>query len=307
MLNKQFYKTTKKLMDTYQLDVMADILLARDDMVIFYTDRHNAEEILLEVISGNLNTIGFEDAPQIRLQTIFDAFDYNNKYGEINGKSEYYHHIYDQVHDFSSPKDISFPIIHKGVRKWLRFNIYPSKKHDSISIFSITDVTLLHTQEEETFGKTHIDSLTKLLNKYAFDHHYGKYYLLPGFHVMYMDLDDFKDVNDRHGHIVGNLCLRAVADLLKSYENDMIRFYRLGGDEFIGLLVASDDDIKILANNIIEGVKHIRINDIDRTLTLSMGVMKANQSDDLARKADRLMYEVKRMGKNRFLYDVETV
>lgn len=305
-MNKlRFEKALETLNNTYNLDIINDILLARDDMVILYADTTDTYDVNLVVVAGSLTTIGFDDADQIALETIFSAFDFNNKYGEINGKKEYYKNIYAQIHDFGEPKDVSFPIIIKGIRKWLRFNIIPAKRNQHVSIFSITDVTTLHTQEEETFGKTHIDSLTKLLNNYAFDHHYGRYYKMPGFHVMYIDLDDFKNINDTYGHSVGNLYLQAVANILKGLEKEFIRFYRIGGDEFIGLLIGSESEIKELASKIIDKVKQISILDIDCTLTLSMGVMRANQSNDLARKADKLMYSVKKMGKNNFLYQIE--
>ncbi len=303
--NKYFNLATKRLKNDYQLDVIEDILLARQERIILFADCRNPSDIELEVVTGSLTVIGFDEDRSIKLSTILSAFDYNNSYGYVAGKEAYFQRVYDQLHDFKTPKDVSFPIIYKGVRRWLRFNIFPSVKNEHISIFTVTDVTIMHTQEEETFYKTHTDALTQLFNKYTFDYHYGLKYQKPDFHVMFMDLDNFKEINDKYGHSIGNICLVEFANLLKSYQSSDNHFYRLGGDEFIGLVIGTSEEIIALSSKIMDGIRQLTIKDTDIKLTLSMGVMKATKSDDLARKADSLMYEVKASGKNNFLYGIE--
>jgi diguanylate cyclase (GGDEF)-like protein len=306
MKNKYFNDASNRLKGDFQLDVIEDILLARQERIVLFADCKNPLDVELEVVTGSLDVIGFEDAKSIKLSTILGAFDYNNSYGYVAGKEAYFQGVYQELHDFKTPKDVSFPILHNGVRKWLRFNIFPSTKQEHISIFTVTDVTILHTQEEETFYKTHTDSLTQLFNKYTFDYHYGLKYYKPGFHVMFMDFDNFKNINDRYGHSIGNVCLVEFGKLLKSLQYNDNHFYRLGGDEFIGLLIGSSEEILALSNKIMDGVRHLKILDTDIRLTISMGVMKATKSEDLARKADSLMYEAKAMGKNHFLYAIES-
>lgn len=306
MKNKYFLEASQRLRDDYHLDVIEDILLARQERIILFADCKNPSDIELEVVTGSLDLIGFEDAKSIKLSTILAAFDYNNSYGYVAGKEAYFQGVYHELYDFKTPKDVSFPIMYNGIRKWLRFNIFPSSKQENISIFTVTDVTVLHTQEEETFYKTHTDSLTQLFNKYTFDYHYGLKYYKPGFHVMFMDFDNFKNINDRYGHAIGNVCLVEFGKLLKSLQYNDNHFYRLGGDEFIGLLIGSSEEILNLSNKIMAGVRELKINNTDIQLTISMGVMKSTKSEDLARKADSLMYEVKASGKNNFLYAIES-
>lgn len=303
--NKYFEIAATKLKNHYALDVIEDVLLARQERIILFADCSDSNSIELQVITGNLEILGFEDAPSIQLSTLLNTFDYDNSYGYVAGKEAYYKAIYTQLHDYTQAHDVSFPIIHNGARKWLRFNYFPSAKLPNIVIFTAMDVTQLHTQEEETFLKTHTDSLTQLFNKYTFDYHYGLKYMKPGFHVMFMDLDNFKDVNDRYGHAIGNICLSRFASILKTLQTDQNHFYRLGGDEFIGLLVGSSEEIQVLADKIMEATRLLKIEGTDIKLTLSMGVMKATKSHDLARKADSLMYKVKASGKNSYLYRIE--
>jgi diguanylate cyclase len=305
MKNKYFIEAQEELRKQYNIDVIDDVLLARKDKVTLYADHSKTDAIELKVISGNLETIGFDDQKSIHLSSIIDVFDFDNKYGKVTGKKDYFEETFRQIHDFSEPKDVSFPIISKQGRKWIRFNIHPLDKTPHISIFTIMDVTKLHTQEEETYAKTHIDPLTELFNKYTFDFHYGRVYLLPGFHVMFMDLDNLKEINDTYGHAIGNACLVAFAKLLKTHETEKNLFYRLGGDEFVGLLNGTTEEMTALAESIINQTREIQIPGYDIRLTASMGVMKAHQSEDLARKADDLMYQVKKAGKNNFLYKIE--
>jgi diguanylate cyclase len=305
-MNNKYYKCAEeKLRAKYNLDLYEDIFLMQKDLIISFIDTSNLNYLNLEIICGNLELIAFDDQPSILLSTILDAFDYNNTYGKVAGREKYYQQIYNQIYNFSKIRDVSFPIIHNGIRKWIRFNLFPSIKHSHIEIVYITDVTKLHTQEEETFGKSHIDSLTNLFNRYTFDYDYGQIYLLPGFHVMFMDIDNFKVFNDKHGHHTGNYVLQTFAKILENISNNRTRFYRLGGDEFVGLIIGSTDEVKYMANQIIEQTRMIEINQGNAQITVSIGVMKANKSQDLARKADQLMYKAKSMGKNQFIYEIE--
>jgi len=303
--NKFFLKASQRLKKDYQIDVIEDILLARIEHVIMFADCSNKSDIELEVVIGSLTYIGFEDVSSIKLSTILEYFDYANSYGYVAGREAYYQSIYQKIHDFKSTKDISFPIIYNGVRRWLRFNISPISKHENISVFTVTDVTTVLAQEEKIYYKTHTDSLTQLFNKYTFDHHYGIKYFRPGFHVMFMDIDNFKNINDTYGHTVGNECLIELGKLLKKYQSKDNHFYRLGGDEFIGLLIGDGDEIESMSHNILNEIRNLKIQDTDIKLTVSMGVIKATKSEDLARKADSLMYVVKSSGKNNLLYKIE--
>lgn len=129
--------------------------------------------------------------------------------------------------------------------------------------------------------------------------------MMPDFHVMYLDLDDFKPINDRHGHALGNEYLMAFANILKSYQQGYNQFYRMGGDEFVGLFWGSDEDIKTIAKSIIHETQMIKFPPDERGITVSIGIMKATKRHDVIRKADKILYDVKNKGKNRFEYVVE--
>ncbi len=124
--------------------------------------------------------------------------------------------------------------------------------------------------------------------------------------VLFMDLDDFKVINDSLGHEVGDQVLLAVAERL---ENSMLAeetLARFGGDEFTVLLedVASPSDAARVAERIEEALRApFVLRGRDRFVTTSVGIALGGQGEerpgDLLRNADLAMYQAKAKGKNR--------
>lgn len=151
------------------------------------------------------------------------------------------------------------------------------------------------------------DGLTGVLNKASFHDRMAKRIARmrgteAGFILCYMDLDGFKQVNDRHGHSAGDDILRifanAAVDAIR--ENDL--FARIGGDEFVALLsiptVEEGDHVASLVHRRISAL----LAKTGLPVSCSMGalVATADQLDPLeaaVQLADSLMYEVKRTGK----------
>jgi diguanylate cyclase (GGDEF)-like protein len=128
------------------------------------------------------------------------------------------------------------------------------------------------------------------------------------FTVVYIDLDDFKKVNDRFGHSIGDEVLRVfVAEIRKQLrKTDIVS--RLGGDEFALLLPETEQEAgRVVVEKIRAGLQDITKRK-NWPVTISMGVViyKATPrtADDLIRMADELMYSVKVHGKNGVGYSV---
>lgn len=124
--------------------------------------------------------------------------------------------------------------------------------------------------------------------------------------VMLMDLDNFKAVNDKHGHNVGDEILIAVCEAINQQIRQSDVFSRWGGEEF--LLIAPEteiDDAKKLAERIRAAVADVDHPSVEQ-VTISVGVAEyANEPtwDAVVERADRAMYKAKKNGRNR----VETV
>jgi diguanylate cyclase (GGDEF)-like protein len=151
------------------------------------------------------------------------------------------------------------------------------------------------------------DALTNVLNARAFADRLGqelernRRYPRP-LALIYLDLDDFKVINDTHGHQTGDAVLRLVADAMRTSVRIADVVGRLGGDEFAVLMPETDAPLadaaakRLVASlrNVFKGTPNV---------TASIGVVACTateaSTDDLLRRADQAMYDAKRAGKDR--------
>ncbi len=124
----------------------------------------------------------------------------------------------------------------------------------------------------------------------------------------YIDIDAFKDVNDRFGHVIGDKLLCSVVNRAKRHLRKTDIIARLGGDEFVILFPETDQNTAQIA---VPKLQKILLDEMVRnhwSVTFSIGVLtclKATSStDELIKRADNLMYSVKKNGKNAIAYAV---
>ena len=120
--------------------------------------------------------------------------------------------------------------------------------------------------------------------------------------LMYMDLDDFKVINDTHGHQTGDAVLRLVADAMRRSVRQADVVGRLGGDEFAVLMPETDAKLAdAAAKRLVAGLRTVFKG--TPNVTASIGVVACTatdaNTDDLLRRADQAMYDAKKMGKDR--------
>ncbi len=183
-----------------------------------------------------------------------------------------------------------------------------------ISGFHI-DIENRKIQEEQIKTLAYFDNTTKLPNRAMF------YEIMKntlkcareeqqqGF-VLYMDIDNFKIINDTFGHEFGDIILGRVANRLKTLENIPKRVFRLSGDEFIIILPKySEQNTKEIANKVQDiMIKPFIIDENEIQISMSIGLAlypnDATSADELLRKADLAMYKAKEFGKNQYqLYE----
>lgn len=122
--------------------------------------------------------------------------------------------------------------------------------------------------------------------------------------LLYLDLDNFKQVNDRHGHIEGDRVLQRVADALRVCLRAADVPARLGGDEFAALLWQSDaEGASAVAERLQEAVKKIAPDYPLCNFGASVGIAwfekPPQDATEVVRRSDEAMYEAKRAGKGR--------
>ena len=126
-----------------------------------------------------------------------------------------------------------------------------------------------------------------------------------GLAVIALDLDNFKAINDLHGHETGDVVLQRFSDSVRSCIRGEDLFARVGGEEFVVVLPDSSPDIaRQLAERIRAQVEGLEFSPRDARVrvTVSLGVGASTQRHGfqaLMRVADRALYEAKRLGRNR--------
>ena len=123
------------------------------------------------------------------------------------------------------------------------------------------------------------------------------------FSIAYIDLDNFKAVNDTRGHVTGDRLLRLVAEIMLSNSRRIDITARMGGDEFIILLPDADEDSAI---GVLERIRAKLLDAMalnDWPVTFSIGIMTFHRPPgsvtEMIKKADAVMYEVKKAGKDK--------
>jgi diguanylate cyclase (GGDEF)-like protein len=158
-----------------------------------------------------------------------------------------------------------------------------------------------------------MDPLTKIVNRRYFfkladnEISKSKRYERP-FSVSYIDIDNFKNVNDRFGHKAGDNLLRTVTDTISKNIRSTDIFARLGGDEFILLFPEIKADEAREAVCKLQKLLMTAMKNNRWPVTFSFGVVtfltSPGNPDNMIMKADRLMYSAKKAGKNLIKYEI---
>jgi diguanylate cyclase (GGDEF)-like protein len=173
----------------------------------------------------------------------------------------------------------------------------------------VTVLTLrIKAQLDRERNLARVDALSKVHNVRSFREHaeaeierarrYGRH-----FSLVYLDLDNFKQVNDTLGHAAGDALLCSVADILTSSTRTVDIVARLGGDEF-ALLLPETGSAGTWA--LLQRIRHALINEMAKNsypVTASMGAVAFNEApaslEEALKKADEAMYFSKQHGKDR--------
>jgi len=179
---------------------------------------------------------------------------------------------------------------------------------------TIKDITQRKKNEEEIRRLIITDELTEIYNHRHFirelTHEVDKanrYH--TSFSLLFVDIDNFKDFNDRFGHLEGDNLLKSVADLIKKVVRSPDLIFRYGGEEYTVLMPSTElNQALVVAERLCRTVAetsfcvYVQTKPIEVHKTLSIGVAEFSPGDDanlMIKKADQAMYRAKNLGKNR--------
>ena len=192
------------------------------------------------------------------------------------------------------------------MKRYIQIN---DRKDQDITLGVMIDITTSYIKRKKIEIERDVDELTQIynrnglkikINKLLEDKNIAQYALI------FIDLDDLKQVNDVYGHYCGDLYLKQMTNVLKTISGEKCLVGRLGGDEFIAFFHHYDSMEKL--NNDINQLNEIRdqivllADDHSVNLAFSYGVCYGTEGTDLQRMieiADYKMYENKRKRKGR--------
>lgn len=132
--------------------------------------------------------------------------------------------------------------------------------------------------------------------------------------LLFLDLDGFKTVNDTHGHHIGDVLLRTVAQRLVGCLRSSDTVARLGGDEFVVLLpgIPSISDVIVVADKILltlaqSFVLEGKTMSVSTSIGISIYPIDSSESTELIRQADQAMYRAKQAGKNCYAFSLQSL
>jgi len=189
-----------------------------------------------------------------------------------------------------------------------------TQKVDFLGEFSssFNEMTLrLLNYNNELVRMANFDALTEVPNRhslYSFldEAFYNFKSFGTPFSILMIDIDDFKKVNDTHGHDIGDLVLVNISKALRNQFRSTDIFARYGGEEFLAVLsnIELDCALRIAERlNKIIGENHIDAgNNLSLHITISIGVSQVLSKDtccqDIIKRSDTALYEAKKTGKN---------
>ncbi|MCG7342960.1 EAL domain-containing protein [Sporosarcina sp. ACRSL] len=187
-------------------------------------------------------------------------------------------------------------------------------EEDELLLIVMRDISERKDAEKAVYQLAFHDSLTKLPNRRSLMNELrneivNRKLSKSPFYVLFLDLDNFKQINDHWGHEAGDIVLKAAAKRICSVIRSTDIAARFGGDEFVIILkdVQDEKDVITIVEAIVDQIQN-PINEIgqDVKLTCSIGVAHypthGQSSEELIKNADTALYYVKERGKNDYMF-----
>lgn len=206
-----------------------------------------------------------------------------------------------------------------GDWKWIRCSGLVAERDDAgrarRAIGTNLDVSERKAAEDKIRQLAYYDSLTGLPNRRLLVDRLGQVLVHAKRHsrsiaVLFLDLDNFKTINDTLGHDAGDQLLKQVADRLRGCIRAGDTISRQGGDEFVIVLaeVTQSEDASKVAQKIIDSLgATVQLGGTALSVTTSIGISvyvpgEDADYDDLMKRADAAMYDAKRAGRNQYCF-----
>ncbi|MDF2673456.1 MAG: putative secreted protein, partial [Clostridiales bacterium] len=226
--------------------------------------------------------------------------------------------VFEKMHDHVKNKTPNYKFKYRlqtknGEYKWVQASgkaLFDGNGQIYFKAGSLKDITEIKEYEEKLTHLAYHDQLTGLKNSRSMKECFRT--LANGnrknISLLYIDIDNFKYINDTLGHSFGDLLLISISERLDKYQMDNCNLYRLGGDEYIILFDSYDaiGDVEKLAVKVLkEFNSSFEIEKINLFVKISMGISiypdHGNCIDEMLKNADIAVHKAKELGRNRII------
>ncbi|MGA1845536.1 GGDEF domain-containing response regulator [Deferribacter abyssi] len=219
------------------------------------------------------------------------------------------HYVYVIIVTGKSDKDDTLEALHKGADDYI---VKPfSFKELKVRLFSAERIIKLENKLKEAYEKlyneTIHDFLTGILNRRSIINELNNLYRQPEVEIglIIIDIDNFKNINDTYGHLVGDEVLKDISRIISQTLRKTDFVGRYGGEEFLVILpyLNINESYKI-AERIRKNIENnsFHIGNLELKITVSLGVSsvkKYENLNDALEAADKALYNAKKSGKNK--------
>jgi len=224
-----------------------------------------------------------------------------SSYKQTNGKFEELKKLQQETLDEFKPHFIDMPTI---IQKFDDIQTHMTQEIQKANEI----IHMLSSQIKDLEEDSNIDALTKVFNRKALNK-YLDYITKKGsleheLHLLILDIDDFKTINDTYGHVAGDKILIFISNLLRKTLRDGDKIFRYGGEEFIVILNRIDSKkCQEIAKRILQSISTntLLYKGHSVSVTMSIGAtkyIKGDTPESLIERADRALYKSKSEGKN---------
>lgn len=293
------------LKNEFNIDFYDEIAFSSIRRVSFVIDI-DEKPLMCRVVTGQLSSVSLPDWSYFPVNDLFQYVDENNLLAEVEGRHNFIQNIRQKFNTFDQELYLYIPVKRNFEPLWLYMSFTRHLVHGKhfvfaqvVRIYEQTPVEIIHYQ------KTYQDPLTKLFTRETLKLHMNNLSSTDNAYVMYLDVDDFKYINDQYGHQTGDQFLIDIANYFIGKWEYNVLYYRLGGDEFFMYCYDHTlEQIETRAKQLIYDIENL--NDISKTIgvSVSIGIVKITDQNkgyhSLLNLGDKTMYVSKAKGKGSY-------
>lgn len=288
----------------YGIDFNPNTILDLTIKVTFYFDLYDPNR-LVSIISGNMKEVGLPDLKSFEINQLTSYVETDNKLAEVEGKNNFIETLKKKIKRMDKELFLYIPIKQPGKPIWLFISFHViSEIKDTHKLVLGKVIRVLEDTPDEIiyYQKTHQDALTRLFTRETLKKHISYLKTIENSFGLYIDIDDFKKINDHYGHDHGDQFIIKVADHFISQWEHNVLYYRLGGDEFF--IYVKDhtlDQVCHRAKKIINDIENLTTEGKKVGVSCSVGIVKMTEDlrdyNLLLDLSDQTMYRAKKNGK----------